>query len=255
MGQAGSSRRRASRRTRAGLLSSVAVFAVGITTLILMTSSAASGASVSPTLVSGNPTCADLGLTAYSGSATITQVKDNEGTTIGINFTADPPVLAVIVKGGDFANVYDYQPGGSTGDTGLVTPINPSNDKNFGLSHVTFCGTGTTTTSSSTTSSTTTSSTTTSSTTSTSTSSTTTTVTLPTTTTTVTLPTTTTTVTVPSTTTTTLATTTTTAATTPTTAATTPTTAAGGGVGGVTKAKVPKAPAAQAVKGTAPFTG
>src|SRR5262245_12411612 len=74
MGQAGNSRRRASRRTRAGLLASVAVFAVGITTLILMTSSAASGASVSPDLVPGNPTCADIGLTDYAGSTTVSAV-------------------------------------------------------------------------------------------------------------------------------------------------------------------------------------
>jgi hypothetical protein len=220
----------------------VAVFAVGITTLVLMTSTVASGASVTPTTVGGNPTCADLGLADYSGDITTTDILE-DNIKVGINFTADPPVLAVIVKGGPGANIYDYRPGGSTGDTGLFTPINPSNGKHFGFSHVLFCGTGTTTTSSSTTSSSTTSSTTTSSTTTTVTSPTTTTVTVPTTTTT------------EATTTTTAATAPTTTATTPTTAATTPTTAPAGGVAGVTKTTSPKAKPAKAVKGSAPFTG
>jgi hypothetical protein len=45
---------------------------------------------------------------------------------------------AVIVKGGPSANVYTYNPE-STGDTNLVTPTNPKNEKPYGLSHISFC--------------------------------------------------------------------------------------------------------------------
>ena len=48
------------------------------------------------------------------------------------------PVFQVIVKGGPGANVYDY-PAGDTSDTGLHAPLNPANDKWYGLSHITFC--------------------------------------------------------------------------------------------------------------------
>ncbi len=46
-------------------------------------------------------------------------------------------VGAVIVKGGNDANVY-YYPGGSYGDSGLAAPLNP-NGMPAGLSNLTFC--------------------------------------------------------------------------------------------------------------------
>lgn len=45
---------------------------------------------------------------------------------------------AVIVKGGNNANVYYYNPEATSGG-GLVTPTNPNNNNPYGLSHVSFC--------------------------------------------------------------------------------------------------------------------
>jgi len=114
----------------------------------------AGAASVTPTFVSGNPSCAgpneSLGFAhgfkptpegnptgtfplPNGGSITVTE----NGAQTGIDWTSTFPILAVIVKGGPNANVYYYTPGGSLGDTGLVTPLN--NSQPFGLSHVEFC--------------------------------------------------------------------------------------------------------------------
>ena len=47
--------------------------------------------------------------------------------------------MAVIVKGGPNANVYIYEDPHVQADNGLVSPINPNNDKPYGLSNLTFC--------------------------------------------------------------------------------------------------------------------
>lgn len=106
-------------------------------------------ASVVPTLVDGNPTCASLGLAGYElkfdfgtkgtfsgdlGSGeTVTWTYDGKTITWSSTIGMD----AVIVKGSDAANVYSYNPE-SLGDSGLVTPINSSGG-NAGLSHIDFC--------------------------------------------------------------------------------------------------------------------
>ena len=63
-----------------------------------------------------------------------------------VSFEMDAPIMidnkyyvvgAVIVKGGNKANVYFY-PGGSMGDSGLASPVN-SSGKPAGLSNLTFC--------------------------------------------------------------------------------------------------------------------
>jgi len=50
------------------------------------------------------------------------------------NFT----INAVFVKGGPMGLLYTY-PGGATEGTGLHAPINDSNEKFYGLSHISFC--------------------------------------------------------------------------------------------------------------------
>jgi hypothetical protein len=55
---------------------------------------------------------------------------------------SDVEICAVIVKGGNFANVYwygDVFDEDGIGDTGLHAPVNPKNDKFFEISHITFC--------------------------------------------------------------------------------------------------------------------
>src|SRR6266542_1096717 len=52
---------------------------------------------------------------------------------------ADGTVVGVAVKGGPDANFYDYRPDGVSSGTGLHAPVNPRNQKFFGLSHISFC--------------------------------------------------------------------------------------------------------------------
>ncbi len=97
-----------------------------------------------------NPTCADFGYVhelkfdypTYSpgtyplGTGTVTWSTNGTSVDWSSTFGVD----AVIVKGGNAANLYVYQPPAeSLGDTGLITPTNPNNGKPYGLSHVTFC--------------------------------------------------------------------------------------------------------------------
>jgi hypothetical protein len=106
-----------------------------------------------PVYKTGNPSCADLGLTnifdikhdfeagdlasiklTVPGYGTITFTHDGYliswSSTLGID--------AVIVKGGNNANVWFYDPE-SFGDENLASPINPNTGKPYGLSHVDFC--------------------------------------------------------------------------------------------------------------------
>lgn len=120
--------------------------------LVLALSSTARAASVEPVLVSGNPTCADLGYDAgfkppgekvpgtYTFPGTTKTVTFTTPTGSSINWSSQLPLDAVIVKGGPNANVYVYDPPAeATSDTGLTTPTNPENNQPFGLSHVEFC--------------------------------------------------------------------------------------------------------------------
>src|ERR671932_2570707 len=122
------------------LLSAVALLAIALP----------SGATTNPEEVGGNPTCADLGygqgygafkidpprsgdFTSPDGKLTVTLAVS--GKSLG--FTTNIPVAAVIVKGGNAANVYRYG-SGSTGDSGLYAPDNASGGP-ADLSHVDFC--------------------------------------------------------------------------------------------------------------------
>jgi hypothetical protein len=117
-----------------------------------------SASTATPTLVEGNPTCAVLGyahgfkpfegdvggkeedpsgtflLPDGTNSITVTENSAQNGLS---SWSSTLPIDAVIVKGSNAANVYEYNPE-SIGDTNLVTPINPSGGY-AGLSHVNFC--------------------------------------------------------------------------------------------------------------------
>lgn len=69
------------------------------------------------------------------GTITVSNLNVSGGT---FDWSSTVPVYCVIVKGGSGASVYTY-PGGSYGATGLQTPINPSNSKPYGVSHISFC--------------------------------------------------------------------------------------------------------------------
>lgn len=100
---------------------------------------------------SGNPTCGDLapeGATwdevkiepvasgVYAeGTLEITVVDTPDGPTF--DWTSTIGVDGVFVKGGNGGNLYSYDE--AEGDTGLHAPVNPNNDKYYGLSHISFC--------------------------------------------------------------------------------------------------------------------
>jgi hypothetical protein len=107
-------------------------------------------ASVTPTVVNGNPTCVGLGYDfgfkvdppnagpyTVGSLGTITVSRPNGQT---VNWTSTFGIDAVIIKGGDNSNVYVYDPPAeSLGDTGLTPPINPNNGQPYGVSHIEFC--------------------------------------------------------------------------------------------------------------------
>lgn len=93
------------------------------------------GAAPAPVLTPGNPSCRDLGLVEINGTITITG-NEEEGTQ-QVAWSSSTPIDAVIVKGGNNANVYFYNE--ATSDSGLTAPINPNTDKPFGISHVSLC--------------------------------------------------------------------------------------------------------------------
>jgi uncharacterized repeat protein (TIGR01451 family) len=110
-----------------------------------------SGNGIVPVFVEDNPSCEDLGYDigfkpspedgpngTYSDGILEVTTSNNDGTYF--DWSSNIGVDAVIVKGGPNANAYVYDPPEeSTGDTDLHSPINPNNDKPYGLSHIEFC--------------------------------------------------------------------------------------------------------------------
>lgn len=117
---------------------------------VLLMAASPTLATETATVVAGNPTCQELGY-AYEAksdsgaSATVNlvvagqDVGDATATSDGTNFdwTATIPIDAVIVKGGDQANVYTYVPE-AVGGFGLHPPGNASGGV-AAISHISFC--------------------------------------------------------------------------------------------------------------------
>lgn len=133
-------------RRGAALAAAATIPLMGLALLIVP---GASATHVEPQLVDDNPSCATVGIGEnefklqpvesghHSDPAGPLEVDVTvEGTHF--DWSSNIPVLAVIVKGGPDANLYDYRPG-ETSDQGLHAPINPNNNRPFGLSHVSFC--------------------------------------------------------------------------------------------------------------------
>lgn len=97
----------------------------------------ASATHVAPTLLSGNFPCSGV---LFEPVADGSKGGVNVDVTNGaFDFTTDAGVVVtdVLVKGGPNTNWYHYDPA-STGDTGLTAPINPKNERPYGLSHLCF---------------------------------------------------------------------------------------------------------------------
>jgi hypothetical protein len=136
------------------LLAASAVAVAGLSAL----GATVASATATFTYREGNPTCADVapaGVTwtehkldfdpaagSYeSNGFKVTITKAGDGS---LGWTSEVDVDAVIMKGGDNANVYAYPGDTDLADSGLRTPENPNgNDKGgskyYGISHVTFC--------------------------------------------------------------------------------------------------------------------
>lgn len=110
----------------------------------------ASTSSRSVTTVPGNPDCADYGYPkeykvepgaagTFGDGFFEVQIWVHQ-TALGptFDFLSNKAVDIVISKGGPAANVYTYDPG-VYADNGLHSPVNPNNNKYYGLSHISFC--------------------------------------------------------------------------------------------------------------------
>lgn len=118
-----------------------------------------SAAHVAPSEIPGNPDCTVLQPDDYlfehkqdppssttiplehnglTGSVTVNVYNQGPNEKFDFQFSGDFVAAAVIVKGGDKANLYDYRPGGTDADTELQAPIRQGS-RSFGLSHISFC--------------------------------------------------------------------------------------------------------------------
>ena len=114
------------------------------------TSDPTSGNGIIPDKWNDNPTCKDLGFDngtkidppnsgTYPIPDTTSVVTVNTNDGIYFDWTSTLGIDAVLVKGGDAANVYVYDPpADSFGDTGLVSPVNKGGQVPD-LSHIEFC--------------------------------------------------------------------------------------------------------------------
>jgi hypothetical protein len=138
------------RHSLAGLLTTTGV--------LLASASPSFAASVTPTVVDGNPTCAELAAlvgqtgwqelkvdppkageyTSADGALKLTVTTDGKSFDFAV---ADGEVIeAAYAKAGtEGGNLYNYAPDGRNADTGLVAPTTGGNDVAAELSHISFC--------------------------------------------------------------------------------------------------------------------
>ncbi|MFP3883779.1 MAG: hypothetical protein ACLFWH_15885, partial [Actinomycetota bacterium] len=128
-----------------------------VTLLVPSTYPTALAASVEPQLIEGNPTCGDFteGGTQFKIENASDLTTDDSGTysdgtlivdlsiyetDMGLVFdwSTNLAVDIVVAKGGPNANLYRYEPA-VTGDNGLHSPLNDESGLWYGLSHISFC--------------------------------------------------------------------------------------------------------------------
>jgi hypothetical protein len=137
------------------------LIAAGVTTGALLISAAPGmAASVSPTIIGGNPTCDDLAAatgntgwkelkvdppasgtyTSADGALTVTVTVSADSKSFDFTVADNELVDVAFAKGGSQGgNLYDYTPDGTNSDSGLTTPITGGSGGAAALSHITFC--------------------------------------------------------------------------------------------------------------------
>jgi len=125
-------------------------WATGLLLVTVAALAVVSATHVDPEKKDGNPTCKDFepeGVDWTEFKIEPVESGDYSDGTLNVTLDVDRShfdwesnlgVSAVVVKGGPNANLYEYTPP-ATEDDGLHAPINPANDRPFGLSHVSFC--------------------------------------------------------------------------------------------------------------------
>lgn len=122
---------------------------------LLLSAAPSMAASVSPTVVDGNPTCAQLGAgwselkvdppasgtyTSGDGALTVSVTVKDGGQSFDFSVADGELVEAAFAKGGSQGgNLYSYTPAGSGGDSDLEAPITGGSGDNAALSHISFC--------------------------------------------------------------------------------------------------------------------
>ncbi len=126
-------------------------FALSAPSPVLASAPGPTGKGKTPTLIDGNPTCANLAPAGKvwrelnvdpPNSGNYSDGIINISVTISggyVNWSADLGLDAVFVKGSSAGNLYTYDPPTEeTSDTHLHTPLNSSGNP-AGVSHVSFC--------------------------------------------------------------------------------------------------------------------
>lgn len=146
-----------SRKARCASSVMLIMIAASATQPAVAAAGAPSGAGVQPQEFSGNPSCQQFypgSVELRAGSPTSQTYSDGalsvavttRATGKGQVFDWDQGesrvvIQGVFVKGGPGGNLYRYAESGLivSSDTGLHSPVNPQNNKYFGLSHISFC--------------------------------------------------------------------------------------------------------------------
>lgn len=126
------------------------VVAVMVGLVVAGVAAAGSYRGIEPSVVSGNPGCADIGLSSATqvrfaspanGSSAGGIFLFVDGNSLGWYTNGDIVMKAAIVKGGPNANVYSYPDPTVVGfsDGSLVPPLNTKTHKLYDLGAATFC--------------------------------------------------------------------------------------------------------------------
>lgn len=124
----------------------ILVTVAGIVMMLGLFAPGAGASHVAPSERPGNPSCKTFGDWSELKVEPVSSGTYSDGMlSVSVSVAGDTfswssniGVDAVFVKGGPNGNLYSYSPE-ATSDSGLSAPINDSNNRPYGLSHISFC--------------------------------------------------------------------------------------------------------------------